>query len=155
MAWLGRLKPGETVDQSASRILKREIGVEIKDSRFETVGHYSFVWEKREQPPKDHGTADISVVLTTVLTADEIGRIKIDPNEYSDKMWVSPKDVVQNPSFHPALRRAARDLIAIHVWKRIEDLSNQQNYEKEICKLVKQLIAIKSDHPLNFSELGL
>ena len=60
----GRIFPGETPAQSCSRLLKRELALEIDPSRFETVCCQSLAWGMREQPPKDHGTTDLQVVLT-------------------------------------------------------------------------------------------
>jgi hypothetical protein len=35
-----------------------------------------------QQPPMDHGTADISIVMTGVLRKEEIENMKSDPTEY-------------------------------------------------------------------------
>lgn len=50
---------------------------DLEEKRFRTVGHYSLVWELRNQPPVEHGTADISTVLTATLTAEEVEKIKV------------------------------------------------------------------------------
>ena len=63
----GRIFPGETPAQSCCRLLKRELGLEIEPSRFETVCCQSLAWGMREQLPQNHGTTDIQIVLSLRL----------------------------------------------------------------------------------------
>lgn len=94
------MKPGETPYESATRLLKRELSVVVKEDeakhvkeggRFEGVGYYSYLWQHRNQEPKDHGTADISVTITTALSEVEIAAIKPTNDEYSEHKWVNPE----------------------------------------------------------------
>ena len=121
------MKPGETPYQSASRLLKRELSLSVKEEdarhvreggRFEGIGYYSYLWQFRNQEPKDHGTADISVTITTTLSDEEIAGMKPTNDEYAEHKWVDPEEVV-NGDYHPALRQAVKDLIDKRHWKRL------------------------------------
>eukprot|EP01116_Phalansterium_solitarium_P015020 TRINITY_DN33034_c0_g1_i1.p1 TRINITY_DN33034_c0_g1~~TRINITY_DN33034_c0_g1_i1.p1 ORF type:complete len:228 (+),score=53.97 TRINITY_DN33034_c0_g1_i1:37-684(+) len=117
----GRMKPGERVEEAGVRILRREIAVNITDlTRFKTVGHYSFVWAKRAQEPKDHGTADISVVSTLALTPEEIASMKIDMAEYDEVKFVDPSEILTSGTYHPALAHAVGDMLSNERFRALE-----------------------------------
>jgi len=117
----GRMRPGETPTQSAMRLLNRELSLNLTEpSRLQTVGHYSFLWAKRSQPPEHHGTADLSIVLTMVLTDEEISKIKSDNKEYSESRWTEPEEILRDPKYHPALKQATRDLLAVQIWHQLK-----------------------------------
>ncbi len=82
------------------------------DCRSSTVGHYSFVWGKREQAPQSNGTADISCISALELTEAEVGAISA-AHEYGEAQeWKTIAHVLQPDSeYHPALRRALQDYI--------------------------------------------
>lgn len=52
----GRMLPGETTIDATSRLLSRELKLTLDknllSSRLQTVGHYSLLWEMREQSPQ-------------------------------------------------------------------------------------------------------
>ena len=119
------MKPGETPFESAARIIKRELGLGLDESakqhvrnggRFVGVGAYSYIWEMREQEPKNHGCADISVVMFIEMSKEEIGTFKFDSQEYEQHEWVECEDVVADHSKHPALRRSVADLLRARQW---------------------------------------
>lgn len=115
------MKPGETPYQSAARLLKRELGLELSASdiaheenggRFRGVGHYSYLWEMREQAPQGNGTADISSVLTIQLTDSECANFKMDAKEYGENKWISPNEVLEEINdYHPALKQSIFDYL--------------------------------------------
>ena len=80
----GRIYPGETPPASCARLLQREFGLTIGLARFQIVCCQSLVWSMREQPPADHGTADVQIVLSLVLTDQEVENVVLDPAEYLD-----------------------------------------------------------------------
>lgn len=125
----GRMKPGETPYESAARLLKRELKLELRPDeakhiseggRFEGVGYYSYLWQFRNQEPKDHGTADISVTITAKLTRDEVAKMIPTNDEYSEHKWVEPEEVIQG-DYHPALQQAVKDLVDRRNWKRLQE----------------------------------
>eukprot|EP00899_Mesostigma_viride_P012236 jgi/Mesvir1/21012/Mv08067-RA.1 len=116
----GRMRPGETPEVSAARVLRRELGMELADlSRLRPVTHLSMVWAKRVQPPADNGTCDISCVLTIAVTEEEASGIRLTPDEYCDSQWVDPRAVVDDHSYHPALRHAVRALLTAWEWDKL------------------------------------
>ena len=73
----GRMRCGETIEETAVRHVKRDIGVELDPSRFKFVCSSTMCWEFRVQAPTGNGTCDLGVVMTAALTEDEISRWKI------------------------------------------------------------------------------
>mmetsp|Transcript_7142 Transcript_7142/g.9037 ORF Transcript_7142/g.9037 Transcript_7142/m.9037 type:complete len:218 (+) Transcript_7142:258-911(+) len=123
----GRMKPGETPYESASRLLKRELKLVVKDEdkrnkseggRFSGVGHYSYLWQFRNQEPKGNGTADISCVLTTKLSREEQDSMDATNEEYSEHKWMKPDDILAG-DFHPALKQSIRDFLLADEWETI------------------------------------
>lgn len=78
------MKPGERPEQSIARLVKRELHLDIDTARFRPLGCHSYSWARRQQPPMDNGTCDISVVLTLVLLPGEADRIHMDKKEYAE-----------------------------------------------------------------------
>lgn len=106
----GRMMPGEKPEESASRNIKRELGLNIKPSRLSYLGTYSFVWSTRAQKPKHHGGHCVSITMVLVLKEGEAERI--NPNEeYGPIRWLNPRAVIRKRDFHPAVRKYARDLL--------------------------------------------
>ena len=149
----GRMKPGETPFQSAARLLKRELAVTLgpeqadhieNGGRFQGVGHYSYVWQFREQEPKDHGTADISSVLTLELTDAEVAGLKLDSKEYAEHDWFEPQAVVDDEKYHPALRQSVADLIALRRWNELKAVVRSGGSDAEAGRLLKQFLASQS-----------
>ncbi len=127
MLKLGRMKPGERVEESAARLIERELQISISQKeRFSIVTHFSMVWNKRQQPPIENGTADISTFMTIQFKSEEISKIKFDTEEYSMVTWVSPTEILSDILFgkpykyHSALRQAVSEYIAHLKWKEIE-----------------------------------
>lgn len=119
------MKPGENCYESACRILKRELGFVLPPleqthvamgGRFQGVGAYSYTWEMREQEPKTHGCADISVVLAIEVTPQEISQFKMDNQEYETHAWLDAAQVVDDAGKHPALRRSVADYGKTKEW---------------------------------------
>mmetsp|Transcript_86422 Transcript_86422/g.268507 ORF Transcript_86422/g.268507 Transcript_86422/m.268507 type:complete len:249 (-) Transcript_86422:43-789(-) len=105
----GRSQPGETPQEAAARNTRRELGLDLPSTRFEVIGNYSFVWQKRAQQPVDHGTADISTVHRLTLAEDEEASIAVDEKEYASTSWFESDEVLAG-EFHPALKQAIRDM---------------------------------------------
>ena len=141
----GRMKPGETIQASACRLLKRELGLDLENQnhRFSYVGAYSYVWEKRQQAPQTHGTADISVVQTLQLSPSEIQVLKFDSKEYSAHSWFTCEEIVQNEDFHPALRCAVNDVVALREWNKLKVLMQGSSQEDAVSKQLKAYMVRK------------
>jgi hypothetical protein len=120
------MRPGESVFDATRRLLRRELQLDLSleqlRARAHTVGHYSFVWGKREQAPQTNGTADISVVVALELTDEEAALIaERAHDEYGEAhAWVAPNAVLDPAAdYHPALVRSMQDYIKL---KRFQEL---------------------------------
>jgi len=140
----GRMRPGETPASSAVRNVRRELGITLSTDRLKSVGHYSFLWEMRNQPPMDHGTADISIVHTAVLTPEEAAIVKLDTAEYSSSQWILPEDLLAG-DYHPALKQATRDLLSLQCWEHLHAAIKSNVDDGQISQLAKNLVKAKGD----------
>ncbi len=107
----GRMKPGESFEVAAARNVRREIGLNIEPSRFSYFSTYSFVWMRRAQTPKNHGSHTISIVMIVDISDIEAETIKLD-KEFEKTQWIMPEDIIaRSEKFHPGLVSYAKDLI--------------------------------------------
>ena len=121
----GRIKPGETLCDSAHRLLRRELSVDIAasalSSRMQTLAHYGFTWRVRMQTPMLNGTADISVVTTVELTDSE--KASADSNTTEQREWVAAADIdAPSSSYHPCLIRTIREYRRLRWYTELETL---------------------------------
>lgn len=132
----GRSRPGDTTTAAASRNVKREVGLDIEESRFEVVGNYSMVWNYRVQPPTTNGTADLSTIHAVTLTSDEellVSGITFDVDEYSESKWWDINIIVKNEGarYHPLLVNSLKSLRAkdalLLLERAIDDNENDIN----------------------------
>jgi ADP-ribose pyrophosphatase YjhB (NUDIX family) len=106
----GRMQTGEHFSDSAKRLVKKELGLEITPERFSYLTTFSAAWNKRAFPPEDNGTHTLSIVLTTKLSEAEIAAI-VPNDEYSSMQWVDTEEVANEQSgYHPAVRQCANAL---------------------------------------------
>lgn len=78
------MKPGESPPLALVRLMKRELGLNISPEKFRQLDVHSYAWARRQQPPMDNGTCDITVVSTLVLEREVVDSIKFDEKEYSE-----------------------------------------------------------------------
>jgi len=143
----GRIFPGETPFQSCSRLLKRELSLDIDPSRYETVCTQSLAWGMREQPPKDHGTTDLQVVLALRVAETELDRVVLDPAEYSDSQWIEPAAVLAG-DFHPALKFAVSSLLAQQKLRALQEaVAAQPDNDAEIAAIARDFVALSKQGP--------
>jgi ADP-ribose pyrophosphatase YjhB (NUDIX family) len=152
----GRTKPGESPYESAARLLKRELNIDLDKNLikhvqdggiFEGIGCYSYAWEMRDQPPYNHGTADFSMVLTLVLDPGTNLEAKRDQKEYEQHDWFTLEDVVADETKHPALRQSVSDLIGLKKIKEIAKYVDDSNIsDEELGKIIRSSGLFKSKH---------
>jgi len=112
--WLpgAKMVPGESFEETAVRFLKRQLNLATEDrSRFQYLGTYAFVWEKRGIPPTGHGCHILSTILVLKIDKEEMKAIKILGDEYSAFEWVRPEIIVIQAGLHKGLAGCVRDLI--------------------------------------------
>lgn len=128
----GRVMPGETVHDTARRVLQRELnltiprddGTQTEQKRVRTVAHYTFVWDTRTQAPIHNGTCDVSIILRVDLSRDEAEHIELVSKEYKQLEWRSLSSQAALPpgALHPALAQGVKDLCAMRQWERVTEL---------------------------------
>eukprot|EP00850_Spirogloea_muscicola_P015539 SM000120S25688 [mRNA] locus=s120:147613:149373:+ [translate_table: standard] len=138
----GRMKPGEAPEQSISRLVLRELQLDVAPGRFRPLGTHSYAWERRQQAPQENGTCDITAVFTLVLEGDEAFRIRMDDKEYSQFGWFNLKEMIEG-DFHPALKASARDLLARHAWDRLVSTVEKDADARDIVAAARQLVGLR------------
>lgn len=148
----GRMMPGESPSRSCSRLIKRELGLELAPERFTVFTFNSLLFGMREQAPQDHGTADINVVLTAQLSDEEKASVKMDIKEYSGSKWVS-HDELHAGYYHPALKYSSRSLIAHHALARMRNAVASGAGDAEIAAAAREYAKASEAHePLGESK---
>ncbi|GAQ85826.1 hypothetical protein KFL_002560100 [Klebsormidium nitens] len=142
----GRMRCGESPEASVVRLVRRELQLDLAGERFRALTTNSYAWAKREQPPKENGTCDISVVFTLVLTPEEVRTIHLDEKEYSDVRWFSIDEIIAG-DFHPALRSAARDLKTRQIFDNLKSAVANESDDKSLAYAARHLVASWATRP--------
>jgi len=66
------------------------------------------------------------------LSDAEAAAIRKDPREYEDSLWLTADDLLSG-RFHPALKRAVRDLQKTRMFQELEDMVENRASEKELA----------------------
>lgn len=152
----GRVMPGETVDATARRVLRRELKLDIGEEpgRVRTVAHYTFVWDTRTQEPIHNGTCDVSIILRVDLTREESERVEFISKEYKQLEWrtLASQAALPPGSLHPALEQGVKDLCAMREWERVQTaLDAVENVDgadsttlRDIVKRLKKFSELKA-----------
>lgn len=136
----GRMFPGETPVQSAQRLLKRELGLEIESERFRVVCAQAFAFGMREQEPKEHGTTDTQFCYKVQLrNAGEVKKVVLDENEYSDSEWKLPSHILEG-NYHPALKYAVGCMLAGDALDKLQECEEKGGSDAEIANLSRQFL---------------
>ena len=107
--WLfgGRMKTGESLAESSSRLLRIEAGLGIAPERFSYLTTFATAWKMRAHEPQENGTHTVSLVMVVELTLEESSHVIVN-DEYSDKKLVNLTELVDASAYHPALGQCAR-----------------------------------------------
>ncbi len=110
----GRMKVGDTPQQSLHRVLKREIGLDTNPSDFHDLElTISYVWEKRSQEPVNHGCHMVGLYFAYFV--DDRVRIELEElnsnANFSEFGWIPLVDITENEeSYHLGIRKVARKI---------------------------------------------
>lgn len=110
----GGIIAGETFEEAASRVAKRELGIDVYPNRIECAGYVSQVWAT--SPIGKHGCHGITWVMYCNITQQEMDDIKIVDNSHSKLEWVDPFVVledVDDKKYHPILKKYLRDIFKL------------------------------------------
>lgn len=106
----GRMKPGESFADTASRHVSKNTGLRIIPRRFLYVRTDSWAWSKHSQAPEDAGCHMTGTTMAALISWREAQRIRI-ADDLGEHEWFSLREVIRNPRIHPAHRAAAEDII--------------------------------------------
>jgi len=114
----------------------------------------------REQLPKEHGTTDAQFVLSLMLREDEMGKVVLDPKEYSESQWARPEDILSG-SYHPALKFAVHALLARRKLQALQVAVSEGQDDGRIAELARAFVHAsmhsppsgRSDYQLSAREL--
>ncbi len=85
--WLigGKMLPGDTIEVSATKNLKRETELEVSPDRFNLISIFHYFWKDRAQIPETIGCHMLGHTLGIALTREEIAFVSehLDKKEYS------------------------------------------------------------------------
>lgn len=139
----GRMFPGETPVQSAQRLLKRELGLEVDGERFRIVCAQAFAFGMREQEPKEHGTTDAQFCYKVQLrNAGEVEKVVLDEKEYSDSQWKLPSQILEG-NYHPALKYAVGCMLAGDALDALQRCEEKGGSDAEVAHLSRQFLKLR------------
>lgn len=107
----GRMKPGESFEDTASRHAGKNVGLRISPKRFKYIRTDSWAWSKRGQPPEDTGCHMTGTTMAARITAREARRIRLE-DDLGQMHWMTLREIIASQEIHPAHRAAAEDIIA-------------------------------------------
>jgi ADP-ribose pyrophosphatase YjhB (NUDIX family) len=122
--WLlgGRMRAGLPYRTSAVRNAHRELGVQLNLDCLtpREIGHYSLVWDEREQAPQDRGCHTISHVFGYQAGNNEFSRHN---GEYSELVWVPKQKILQDDGrrYHPLLSQVIEDFRMYVILQEVHD----------------------------------
>lgn len=161
----GRAKPGDTTTAAAARNVKREIGLDLPETRYEVVANYSMVWSYRYQPPTTNGTADLSTIHVIFLTEEEEAHdYAMDPIEYSESKWWIIDEVIcnKNDRFHPLLVNSLKKVKTKRALFSLKNAITSESSDeivskasREFVKLLQAAEVTESSTKVNFDTTAL
>jgi len=126
-------------------LLKRELKLDIADSRFKVVCCQAFAFGMREQEPKDHGTTDTQFCYKLQLKdEDEVKKVVVDEEEYCDAKWLLPSEILSG-NFHPALKYAVGCMLAGEALEALQECEDKDGSDAEVAKLSREFLKKRKD----------
>lgn len=91
------------------------------------------------------GTTDVQFCLRVQLqNEEEVKKVVLDENEYSDSKWVEPLEILDG-NYHPALRFAVANMLATDAFDAVEQCEARGGDDGEIARLTRDLIRKSRD----------
>lgn len=115
----GAMRAGESVADTASRNLKRELHTTIDPSKLDEVGNYKFIWDSRAQQATKNEAGDdvVSCHMSSTVLSYPTDKASVDltsfNEEYDEVKWTKITDIVDAPkgTYHPCLVDMVSDLL--------------------------------------------
>lgn len=134
----GRMKTGESIEDTAKRHIKNDTSLEISSERLVFISSNTLIWDERLQEPSKNGTCDINTVMTVKLTDEEISKLKYSEKEYSEfKLW--EREQILDGDFHQALKDSVLSIIMNEKLEKLKESVLQNKDDIYISKLAKDI----------------
>ncbi|OGH69088.1 MAG: hypothetical protein A2754_01780 [Candidatus Magasanikbacteria bacterium RIFCSPHIGHO2_01_FULL_47_8] len=103
----GRMLPGESPTEAASRKLAQDTGITIAPGAFVFLGVSSTVFVVRNEPPQENGSHTVNLTYGVELSDEHLSNLRLDAHEYEvQAKWFAPVEVlagVGKNQLHPYL----------------------------------------------------
>ena len=134
----GRMKTGESIEDTARRHIKNDTSLEISSERLIFISSNTLIWDERLQEPSKNGTCDINTVMTVKLTDEEVSNLKYSKKEYSEfKLW--EREQILNGDFHQALKDSVLSIIMNEKLEKLKESVLQNKDDTYISELAKDI----------------
>ncbi len=108
----GRMKPGESLNDTAKRNMKRELGIDAKPKRLGISDVYNIMWGGRHEPPHEYGFQTMMTIMTYECNSAEAELATTADDTHDSLRWYSRKeihDMEEAGELHPFLLVVLRD----------------------------------------------
>lgn len=102
----GRMKPGESINDTVVRNLRREVGIEIDEERLIYSNVYNIMWPGRAEPPQEHGFQTMMTIMKYECTLNEAEQVLSADKTHTDMRWYSQDELralQKQDKLHPYL----------------------------------------------------
>ncbi|WP_158566823.1 NUDIX hydrolase [Actinomadura craniellae] len=95
MFWIfgGRMKPGETMTDTAARVVHRELGLKVEQDRLIVDNIYNIRWATRNAPPEERGYQTILTIMKYECTEEEVESVATADVTHEWIRWHSPTEL--------------------------------------------------------------
>lgn len=123
MFWVfgGRMKFGESMTETAARVVGRELGLRVDRDRLIFDHIYNVIWGTRNPPPAERGFQTLLTLMKYACTDEEAESVTVTDPTHDWVRWYSPAELRElqaagSPRLHPFLPIVLRNagLLSAH-----------------------------------------
>jgi NADH pyrophosphatase NudC (nudix superfamily) len=108
----GRMKPGESLNDTARRNIKRELGIDANPTRLGISDVYNIMWGGRHEPPQEYGFQTMMTIMMYECNSAEVELVTTTDDTNDDLHWYSRQEIhamEKAGELHPFLPVVLRD----------------------------------------------
>lgn len=108
----GRMKPGESLNDTAARNIKRELGITADPSRLGVSQMYNIMWEGRHEKPQEYGFQTMMTIMTYKCNDQEARAVTAADQTHNGMKWYTKQEILElekSDQLHPFLPEVLRD----------------------------------------------
>jgi hypothetical protein len=108
----GRMKPGESLKDTAKRNIKRELGIDADSARIGISETYNMMWGGRNEPPQEFGFQTFMTIMMYKCNPEEARQAVSADQTHDNLRWYSRKelhDLEEAGELHRFLPEILRD----------------------------------------------